>query len=92
MHISNRHMELRSVLAAIAMSENLAGAGLLYRKSPEDAGEPGKDTEAVVLARSPDHIEQLVDAGWQPFNPRSAGGVRAWTDDYANIIGAIMRR
>jgi len=92
MHISNRHMELRSVLAAIAMSENLAGAGLLYRKSPEDAGEPGKDTEAVVLARSPDQIEQLVDAGWQPFNPRSADGVRAWTDDYANIIGAIMRR
>jgi hypothetical protein len=92
MHISNRYMELRSVLAAIATSERLAGAGLLHRRSAEEIKALRTTTEAVVLARLPDEVGQFVDAGWEPFNAKSAGGVRAWTDDYSNIFAAIMRR
>jgi hypothetical protein len=90
-HISNRYMELRSIIAAIATSENLAGAGLLHRRSPEENAALRATTEAVVLARSPDDIRHFVDRGWQPFDASTAGGVRAWTDDYSNIIAAIMR-
>ncbi len=92
MHISNRYMELRSVLAAIAAGENLAGAGLLQHRSPEDSKALRNTTHAVVLARSLADIEHLVNGGWQPFDAESASGVRAWTDDYSNIIAAIMRR
>ena len=92
MHISNRYMELRSVLAAIAAGENLAGAGLLQHRSPEDSKALRNTTHAGVLARSLADIEHLVNGGWQPFDAESASGVRAWTDDYSNIIAAIMRR
>ena len=91
MHITNRYMELRSILAAIAASERLAGAGLLHHRSAEEIKALRTTSEAVVLARSPDDIGQFVDSGWQPFDARTAGGVRAWTDDYSNIIAAIMR-
>jgi hypothetical protein len=92
MHISNRYMELRSVLAAIAASENLAGAGLLHRRSAEDNKALRTTTEAVVLARSPADIEQFIDSGWDRLTVEQGGAVRAWTDDYSNIIAAIMRR
>jgi hypothetical protein len=92
MHISNRYMELRSVLAAIATSEKLAGAGLYHLRSAEEIKALRTSTEAVVLARSPDEIGQFVDAGWERFDANIADGVRAWTDDYSNIFAAIMRR
>ncbi|HSG95483.1 MAG TPA: fused MFS/spermidine synthase, partial [Afifellaceae bacterium] len=92
MHISNRYMELRSVLAALAADENLAGAGMLQIRSPEDSKALRNTTHAVILARSTDEIEHFVDAGWEPLDAGNANGVRAWTDDYSNIIAAIMRR
>jgi hypothetical protein len=91
MHISNRYMELRGVLAAIAESENLAGVGRLDLRSAEDIEAMRKSSEAVVLARSPDDIRQFLDAGWKPLKTDSANPVRAWTDDYSNIVAAIMR-
>ncbi len=91
MHISNSFMELRSVLAAIAASENLAGAGILQLRSKDDQEAWRNPTEVVVLARSPAEIRQLVDAGWQPLDAKSANPVRAWTDDYSNLFAAIMR-
>lgn len=92
MHISNRYMELRSVLAAIAAGEKLTGAGLLNRRSVEDNKALRTTTEAVVLARSPGDIAQFVDAGWDPLETETDSAVRAWTDDYSNIIAAILRR
>ncbi len=92
MHITNRYMELRSVLAAIAASEKLAGAAILKRRSQDEIRQLRTTVEAVVLARSPDDIEQFVNAGWQPFDVDSSAGVRAWRDDYSNIVAAILRR
>ena len=91
MHISNRFMELRGVLAAISTSEKLVGAGLLHRRSVEDNKALRTTAEAVVMARSPDEIRQFVDAGWEPLTAQDGGAVRAWTDDYSNIVAAIMR-
>ena len=92
MHISNSYMELRSVLAAIATGEKLAGAALLHRRSAEDNKALRTPVEAVVLARSPGDIEQYIDAGWDPLTAQDGSAVRAWTDDYSNIIAAILRR
>jgi len=91
LHISNRYMELRSVLAAIAEEENLAGAARLDLRGAEETRAMRKSSEAVVLARSLDDIRQFLAAGWEPLKTDPANPVRAWSDDYSNIVAAIMR-
>ena len=93
MHISNRFLELRNVLAAIATSERLAGVARLDKIAAEEMKVSMRtSTEAVILARSPDEIEHFVDAGWDQLTAVNGSTVRAWTDDYSNIIAAILRR
>jgi len=93
MHISNRFLELRNVLAAIATSERLAGVARLDKIAAEEMKVSMRtSTEAVILARSPDEIEHFVDAGWDRLTAVNGSTVRAWTDDYSNIIAAILRR
>ncbi len=91
MHISNRHLELASVVAGIA-----AANGLLTRVDDSDdideASNPYKfaGTVAAVarseadfgaLARSPDWELKAPDPGqW------------VWTDDYSNLVGAVIRK
>jgi hypothetical protein len=91
MHVSNRHLELASVVAGIAASN-----GLVTRLNEGDDVEGDSsnynfvgtvtaiardDTDFGALARSP---------FWKilPSDPSQ----RVWTDDYSNIIGAVLRR
>jgi len=93
MHISNRFLELRSIVAAIAVDENLAAAARLdLRAAAETKATMRASTEAVALARSADEIEHFVEAGWDRLTAVNGSTVRAWTDDYSNIIAAILRR
>ncbi|MDP2620240.1 MAG: fused MFS/spermidine synthase [Hyphomicrobiales bacterium] len=91
LNISNRYVELRSVLAAIADEENLAGAARVDLRGAEETRAMRTSSEAVVLARSPEDIWQFLDAGWEPLKTDPANPVRAWSDDYSNIVAAIMR-
>lgn len=91
MHISNRYMELRSVLAAIAEEEHLAGAVRLDRRSREEIKAMRKSSEAVVLARRAADIRPFLDSGWEPLEADPDNPVRAWTDDYSNVVAAILR-
>jgi spermidine synthase len=90
MHISNRYMELRSVVAATAALENLAGAGFYHRRSDAEIKALRAASHVVVLARSQADIQRYLEGGWEPLDAKSA--VRAWTDDYSNLVAAIMRR
>jgi hypothetical protein len=92
MHISNRYMELRSVVAAIAAHENLAGAGFYHHRSEEEIKALRAPSEVVVLARSQADIERYLEGGWEALDTKSSAPVRAWTDDYSNLVAAIMRR
>ena len=90
-HISNQHMELRSVVAAVAAAEGLVA----YAKLDGDANEFVRDyranAEVIVLARSRADLGDLpTRPGWERAVPRA--DVRAWSDDYSDLLRAILRK
>jgi hypothetical protein len=89
MHISNGFMELASVVAAGARDEGLDGARLLHRRPEAEEADRKFSSDVVVLASDPARIRAYRDAGWEPLHARD--DVAAWTDDYSNVVGAILR-
>jgi precorrin-6B methylase 2 len=91
MHISNRNMELASVVTAIAAAEGLSTIINTPRKTPEQAAELKVPPHVAVIARAPGDLDALAaKLGWRRSVPNAA--VRPWTDDYADIISAIWRQ
>jgi hypothetical protein len=91
MHISNRHMELGSVVAAVAADEGLV-TFLKQDDRPPAVPEDFKmnATVAALARKSADLGDLSQRPGWREIKPNS--GVPAWTDDYSNILGAILRK
>jgi predicted O-methyltransferase YrrM len=90
-HVSNRNMELASVVAAFGNAEGLA----IYDKQDDQANDFMKDyranAEVVVLARSAADLGDLPSwRGWRKLDPTP--GVAEWTDDYSDILRAILRK
>jgi len=93
MHISNRHLELASVVAGIADAN-----GLIARTNPQDDDEQADDDEykfsstVTAAARANEDFGALADSenGWTIEQPDP--GQRTWTDDYCNVVGAIIRK
>ena len=90
-HISNRHMELGRVVAAVAAAEGLV-TYLKQDARPETVPADYKMNAIVaVLARNPAHLGDLPQRpGWSAIKP--AAGVAAWSDDYSDILGAILSK
>jgi len=89
MHISNRHMELASVVTNIA-----AANGAVTRLDDSDEGEDDDaykfSSTVAAVGRSDDAFGVLAaKGGWEKQTPNPA--LRTWTDDYSNIIGAMIR-
>ena len=90
LHISNRFLELGSVVAATARAEGLAGVRMDQVRPAREYSESYKmSSEVVALAKSAGALAPFVAAGWQTLV--SDGSVRPWTDDYSNIVGAMLR-
>jgi hypothetical protein len=91
MHVSNRHLELASVVAGIA-----AANGLITRVSDssdlDEAANPYKFVATVAaVARSEQDFGALAQArDWALKAPDP--GQWVWTDDYCNIVGAVLRK
>src|SRR5262245_10945196 len=91
MHVSNRHLELASVVAGIA-----AANGLITRVSEssdlDEAANPYKFVATVAaVARSEQDFGALAQArDWALKAPDP--GQWVWTDDYCNIVGAVLRK
>jgi hypothetical protein len=91
MHVSNRHLELASVVAGIA-----AANGLITRVSDssdlDEAANPYKFVATVAaVARSEQDFGALAQArDWALKAPDP--GQWVWTDDYCNIVGAVFRK
>ena len=90
-HVSNRHMELASVVAAVGAAEGLVA----YVKQDDQANDLLKDyranAEVVVLAKSAADFGDLTSRrGWARLEP--VPGVAAWTDDYSDVLRAIVRK
>jgi hypothetical protein len=89
MHVSNRHLELASVVVGIADAN-----GLKSWVYDEDSGRDGEyifATNVVVSARAEADVGKLASSDkWEETNARP--GQRVWTDDYCNVLGAVYRR
>ncbi len=90
MHVSNRHLELASVVTGIADAN-----GLKSWVFNEDTGRDAEyifSTNVVISARNDTDVGSIAlpSSSWTltPAKPDQ----RVWTDDYSNILGAVWRR
>jgi hypothetical protein len=91
MHVSNRHLELASVVAGIAAANGLV-TRVNDRVDFDELANPYKYAGTVAaVARSDEDLGALAQTSeWVPLAPDPRQWV--WTDDYSNIIGAVLRR
>jgi spermidine synthase len=91
LHISNRHLELGQVVAAIAAGEGLV-TFIKQDDRPDTAAADYKVNAMVaVLAHDAADLGDLPSRpGWRAVMP--SPDVRLWTDDYSDILGAILRK
>jgi hypothetical protein len=89
MHVSNRHLELSSVVVGIAEANDLKS--WVYS---EDSGRDGEyifSTSVVVSAREEADVGKLAASDkWEETEADEKQ--RVWTDDYSNVLGAVYRR
>jgi hypothetical protein len=89
MHVSNRHLELESVVVGIADANELKS--WVY---DEDSGRDNEyifATDVVVSARAEADVGRLAQSDkWEETDP--TWNQRVWTDDYSNVLGAVYRR
>lgn len=91
LHISNRHMELACVVAAEAAAEGLVAYVKEDRRPDAVPNDFKMNALVAALARRPQDLGDLSSRpGWQEIRPDAR--VSTWTDDYSNILGAILRK
>jgi spermidine synthase len=90
MHISNKNLELASVVAGIAEAN-----GLIARVY--DGGDVEEDSErylwvprVAAIARREQDFGALAKSDYWPIFERNASQ-RVWSDDYSNVVGALLR-
>jgi hypothetical protein len=89
MHVSNRHLELASVVVGIADANDLKS--WVFN---EDSGRDSEyifSTNVVISAREPADIGTLASSDKWALT-EAADNQRVWTDDYSNVLGAVWRR
>lgn len=91
-HISNRYLELESVMAALAESLGMVGVIQNLRVSNEEMQRENLySSDWVVLAHRAEDLAPLRaahGAKWRDLQPRA--GFRVWTDDYSNILSVFQ--
>ncbi|GKQ54882.1 spermidine synthase [Bradyrhizobium sp. Ce-3] len=89
MHVSNRHLELASVVVGIADANDMKS--WVYS---EDSGRDNEyifSTSVVVSAREDADVGKLASSDvWTETDANEKQ--RVWTDDYSNVLGAVYRR
>jgi hypothetical protein len=89
MHVSNRHLELSSVVVGIAEANDLKSWVF-----SEDSGRDNEyifSTSVVVSAREEADVGQLASSEQWALEEADEKQ-RVWTDDYSNVLGAVWRR
>lgn len=89
LHISNRHLELSPVVAAVARQAGLSALFQLHQPTIGDRqiSEQMSPSRWTLVARRSDSFGPLLhDARWSSLRD-VAGPV--WTDDYSNVFGVF---
>jgi hypothetical protein len=90
MHVSNRYLELESVVAGIAGANGLRSWQSTGEGATADDDDYVFNSDVVIAAEDPADIGGLADNGFSASEPDPAQ--RVWTDDYSNIVGALWRK
>jgi hypothetical protein len=87
-HISNRYLDLKPVVAAAARSGGWTAALRRYRADAAGVGRNETGSDWVALSQNPATVGQVVKGEeWLPLTPRS--GFKPWTDDHASVLPLI---
>jgi hypothetical protein len=91
MHVSNRHLELASVVAGIAAANGLVTL-LNEGGEVDEIANPYKFSGTVAaVARSSEDFGALAQSReWELAAPDPKQWV--WTDDYSNVLGSVLRK
>jgi predicted O-methyltransferase YrrM len=90
-HVSNRHMELASVVAAVAAEEGFVAYFKQHREANDLLKDLRANSDVVALAHSEVVLGELPQRqGWRKIAPRP--DVPGWTDDYSDVLSAILRK
>jgi hypothetical protein len=91
MHISNRHLELKSVVRGIAAANGLK---TWLWSNPDEIADDANYVFTSEVAIAAENAEDIGELKWNTFWVLSPPdpSVRTWTDDYSNIAGALWRR
>ena len=88
-HISNRYMRLEPIVGDLVTDAGLRGRVQLHRPEKEDVARHLLASIWVAVARDDADLGSLaMDERWSDL-PGTGGG-RVWTDDYANVAGAVI--
>jgi hypothetical protein len=91
LHISNRHLELASVVAGIAKANDLVARVNDSVEIEENAGPYiFAGTVAAVVRRQEDFGRLAQSRDWEPLAPDPKQWT--WTDDYSDVFGAVLRK
>jgi hypothetical protein len=89
MHVSNRHLELASVVVGIADANDLKS--WVYSEDSNRDSEYIFSTSVVVSAREEADVGKLASSDVWALT-EAEDNQRVWTDDYSNVLGAVWRR
>jgi hypothetical protein len=90
LHLSNRNLDLIRPAEATALAAGATPLAQSYAPPPGGSVFWAPNEDAVIFARSPAALAAfMADPRWKPPAP---GHVRAWTDDYSDVFGALVRR
>ena len=89
MHVSNRHLELASVVVGIAEANDLKS--WVYSEDSNRDNEYIFSTSVVVSAREEADVGKLASSEQWALTEADQNQ-RVWTDDYSNVFGAVWRR
>ncbi|AZO77293.1 fused MFS/spermidine synthase [Bosea sp. Tri-54] len=90
LHISNRNMELASVVRATAAGQGLTTWLNVPVHSATDQRVMKTPPNVALVMRPGVDPGPIVTSGWR--EQVGPGTTRAWSDDYADVVGAIWRQ
>ena len=92
LHVSNRYLDLKPVVADIARDAGLAARSRDDLDVSDELLARGKTpSQWIVLARSSEDLRVLEERDTRWAHLTSDGHRRVWTDDYSNLLFALKR-
>ena len=91
MHVTNRYMDLVPVVAANLKAIDPSFSGRVVDFVPGKVEIPAMHSIAIVMSRNPQALAAL-DAGGGTQVLTANEHIDPWTDDFANLPAAILRR